>query len=739
MLVGRVGRYTMFTRLNPVFAVSLLLPFVIFGKLPAAMAQSARQLVTQVVDERRMVELPGNTRPEANAVNDRGRVDDTHVLSHVQLLLKRPAERDADLARFITFLHDPKSADFHQWLTAAQFRSRFGPADSDVNAVSDWLSRHGFTVNGVQKGGMVIDFSGTAGQIRDAFRTEIHHIATNGVTHIANVSNPQIPVALSDVVRGIVSLSDFKPHTEFRPRSDYTFSSGNATLHAVVPADLATIYNVNPLFRAGISGKGQTIVVIENTNVYSAADLTTFRSTFGLSGYTSGTFTQVHPAPASGTNNCSNPGVVPSSEREAVLDAEWASAAAPGASVVLASCGDTSTTFGGLIALQNVVNGSNPPAIVSISYGECEAKNGAAANAAYSAIYQQAAALGISVFVAAGDQGAASCDAGQSNATHGIGVSGLASTPYNVAVGGTDFGDASAGVTGSYWNSGNTSTYGSAMSYIPEIPWNNSCASVLIAKALGYGVTYGTSGFCNSPTGTAAFLTISAGSGGPSGCASGNPSIGGVVSGTCRGYAKPAWQSLVAGNPIDGVRDIPDVSLFAASGVWGHYYVVCDSDTSNGGALCTGAPSGWSGGGGTSFAAPIWAGFQALVNQYTGSARQGNPSPVYYELAAVQNVLLGSSVCNSSLGNRVASNCVFYNVTSGDMDVNCSGANNCFLPSGTYGVLSTSNGSYAKAYGTSTGWNFATGIGTVNVSNLAVNWLNVNYLVSQVLHLTAIP
>ncbi|MGF6899988.1 S53 family peptidase [Paraburkholderia sp. GAS348] len=729
----------MFKRPNPVFVVSLLIPIVIFGKVSVALAQSARQLVTQVVDESKTVELPGNTRPELNALNEGGRVDDTLVLYHVQLLLKRPAERDADLARFITSIHDPKSAHFHQWLTAAQFRSEFGPADADVNAVSDWLSRHGLTVNGVESGGMVIDFSGTAGQIRDAFRTEIHHIVSNGVTHIANVSNPRIPVALADAVRGIVSLSDFKPHTNFIPRSDYTYTSGNATRHAVVPADLATIYNVNPLFRSGVSGQGQTIVVIENTNVYNTADWTTFRSTFGLSGYTSGSFTQVHPAAASSANNCSNPGVVAASEREAVLDAEWASAAAPGASIVLASCGDTSTTFGGLIALQNVVNGINPPAIISVSYGECEAKNGAAANAAYATIYQQAAALGISVFVAAGDQGATSCDAGQSISTHGIGVSGLASTPYNVAVGGTDFGDASAGVTGSYWNSGNTSTYGSAISYIPEIPWNNSCASVLIAKAYGYSTTYGANGFCNGPTGKAAFLTISAGSGGPSGCATGSPSLGGVVSGTCKGYAKPAWQPLATGNPPDGVRDIPDVSLFAASGVWGHYYVVCDTDTSNGGVACTGAPSGWSGGGGTSFSAPIWAGFQALVNQYTGEARQGNPSPVYYELAAVQNVLLGSSVCNSSLGNRDASNCIFYNVTSGDMDVNCSGSNNCFLPSGTYGVLSTSGTSYAKAYGASTGWNFATGIGTVNVSNLAINWLNVNYLVSQVLHLTAIP
>ena len=190
----------------------------------------------------------------------------------------------------------------------------------------------------------------------------------------------------------------------------------------MVPADLATIYNLNPLFSAGISGQGQTVVVIEDTNVYSTADWTTFRSTFGLSGYTSGSFTQVHPT---GSASCSNPGVVSGAESEAELDAEWASAAAPSAAIELASCTDTRTTFGGLIALQNLINGSNPPSIISISYGECEAENGATANAAYNTTYQQAVALGISVFVSSGDEGAASCDANATKSTHGIGVSGF--------------------------------------------------------------------------------------------------------------------------------------------------------------------------------------------------------------------------------------------------------------------------------------------------------------------------
>ena len=195
---------------------------------------------------------------------------------------------------------------------------------------------------------------------------------------------------------------------------------------------------------------------------------------------------------------------------------------------------------------------------MSISYGECEAVNGASANAAYNAAYQQAAAEGVSVFVAAGDEGGASCDANVTQATHGIGVSGLASTPYNVAVGGTDFGDTYCRHQHHILERSHTSTYGSARSYIPEIPWNDSCASVLIASYVsGSGITYGSSGFCNSHAGQE-FLGVVSGSGGPSGCASGVPSIGGVVSGTCEGYRKPSWQSGIVGVPNDSVRDIPD-------------------------------------------------------------------------------------------------------------------------------------------------------------------------------------
>jgi subtilase family serine protease len=676
-------------------------------------------LITQEINDDNMVTLRGNVRSQANAANDRGAVADDLPLDHLLLQLQRSPEQEAALEKAIDELHTPGSPNYHQWLSSPQFAARYGLAQEDVTKIIGWLEARGFHVNVVYPA--LIDFSGTAGQVRDAFRTSIHNLDVNGEMHIANMSNPQIPSALAPAVVGIVSLNDFRPHPMHRMHANYTFTSGGDTFQAVVPGDLAKIYNLTPLFTAGTSGQGQTIVVIEDTNLFSTADWTMFRSAFGLSTFTSGSLTTVHPAPPGGTNNCTNPGTN-GDDGEAILDAEYASAAAPSAAIELASCGDTRTTFGGLIAIQNLINQSKtPPAIMSISYGECEAENGASANAAFNSAYQQAVTEGVSVFVSAGDEGAASCDANATKATHGIGVSGFASTQYNVAVGGTDFGDTFAGSNSTYWNTTNTSTFESAKSYIPEIPWNDSCAGVLLATFEGFATTYGSTGFCNSSTGEADFLTTGSGSGGPSGCATGAASTSGVVSGTCKGYAKPSWQTGVIGIPADGVRDLPDVSLFASNGLWGHYYVFCWSDTREGGTACTGAPSGWSGAGGTSFASPILAGIQALVNQKQG-ARQGNPNAVYYKLAATEYGATGSVSCNSTNGNTVGSTCVFYDVTQGDMDVNCTGAHNCYRPSGTNGVLSTSSTSYLKAYGTATGWDFATGIGTVNATNLVNNW-----------------
>jgi hypothetical protein len=433
--------------------------------------------------------------------------------------------------------------------------------------------------------------------------------------------------------------------------------------------------------------------MVEQSDLYKQTDWSTFRSTFGLP---AGTLTTSHPG------GCADPGVVAGDDAEATLDAEWAGAAAPGATLWLESC--TSVT----LALVNLVNEtSGLPTIISVSYGASELDLEAAGNLEVYDAYQQAAGEGISVFAGAGDSGGDAVDLVASYAHYGLNVSGLASTPYNVAVGGTDFADTYTSTTGTYWSSANGTYYNSAKSYIPEIPWNSSCAGVLWTNYKGFSSTYGADSMCNEGASSSSpyyiYFSTAAGGGGPSSCATGAPSTSDAVSGTCAGYAKPSWQSGLYGNPSDGVRDVPDVSLFAGNGIWGHSYVICLTDTSaasGGTATCDLPLSGWAGGGGTSFSTPIMAGVQALANQ-ASNGQWGNPNLIYYGFAKAQYGSSGDSSCDASLGNGVGSSCVFYDVVQillngrtsvygGDTAVPCSGPN-CYLPSGggTYGVLST--------------------------------------------------
>jgi subtilase family serine protease len=715
-----------------------------------------RRLITQPVDEHTLVKLTGNTRPEARPENDKGPVADDLQFVHLYLQMKRAPEVQAAMDALVDKLHDRTAPEYHRWLTAEEIGTRFGPAEEDIETVKAWLESHGFSVNVVYRANGVLDFSGPASAIREAFHTEIHHLNINGEAHIANMSDPQIPAALAPAIHGIVSLHDFRPHRMVRPRPQYTFTNSAGPVQAVVPDDLYTIYNFSPVLAAGITGAGQTIVTIEDSDLYTADDWYKFRSTFGLTKrFPDGSLKQIHPQPTGSSNavgSCLDPGAN-GDDGEATLDVEWASAAAPNAAIILASCADVfpgdsyvTTGWGGFIALQNLLTApGRPPGIISNSYGTSEPYSLQSGNVYTSGLYEIAVLQGISVFVSAGDEGADFSDY-LTPAYVGISVNGFASTPYNVAVGGTDFADTYLNEVSTYWSAKNGKYYQSALSYVPETPWNDSCASQLLNSFYGYPAPYGTNSFCSSAVGGQPYYTeIFAGSGGPSGCAFGTPSITiptgttvqaadyAVVSGTCQGYPKPIYQQFVAGNPKDGVRDLPDVSMFAADGVWGHFYVACYSDPTYG-TPCVGAPSNWSGGGGTSFSSPVMAGVQALINQATGSY-QGNPNYVLYALGTQQYNLGGNSGCDSTLGNQSSPHCIFHDVTLGDNAVDCTflidggvnyGTFNCYLPSGTYGVLSLSNTSYEPAYPATPAWDFATGLGSVNAYNLVKNWPGSN-------------
>ena len=207
--------------------------------------------------------------------------------------------------------------------------------------------------------------------------------------------------------------------------------------------------------------------------------------------------------------------------------------------------------------------------VLSTSYGACEQGMGSAGNQFWAALWEQAAAQGQTAFVSSGDGGPAGCDnfnSGQA-AENGIAVNAIASTPWDVAVGGTDFYYSSYSQPASaqqteietYWDTVATLfPTTSLLQPVPEQPWNQP-----------FGLNLYSGGVYNPNT-----PNIVGGSGGPSSCSIGVEETDGSYSSCTAGYPKLAWQTG-AGVPADGVRDLPDVSLFAAAGENGSFYPIC--------------------------------------------------------------------------------------------------------------------------------------------------------------------
>lgn len=710
-----------------------------------ALAEGPQPLITAPINESQLVTLSGNTPPAAlRASNDRGPVNDSLRFDHLLLGLKGSPESEARLAKLIDEMHNPDSPAYHHWLSSLQLGAGFGLAPQDIATIRAWLNSHGFTINRVYQNGLVIDFAGTAGQIRETFHTEIHNLVLpSGEKHLANIHDPQIPVALAPVIQGVASLHDFfpRPHSVmlgpvaydhannlWHPHFNVAFEG--TTYHTVSPFDFATIYNVLPLWRRGFTGEGVTIALVEDSNLAHPGDWSTFRKTFGLTRFAKGNFTQVYP-------NCTNPGQN-GDEIEAALDVEWSSATAPNANIELSACANSQTVSGLDLAILNLLDLA-PPDIISDSYGLCETITGQAEVALENREAQIATALGTTFFIAQGDTGADECAPAESTPYSILGINSGDNTAsaYAVDVGGTDFmaqynSDVNGIPISKYWNAtNNPKTLASARSYIPEIPWNDGCTSRLIYsdRLIGNNTkSYGSSGFCNTPLGQG-FVAAIAGSGGPSTCFTGKPSIPGVVSGTCKGNPKPSFQTGVPGIPSDGLRDQPDLSMFAANGVWGSFYVECMSDTNQGGTNCSARNDAlFLGGGGTSFSSPAMAGIQALIDQKHG--RQGNANYVYYALATQQFKDKSSAACDASqtTGDLPAGSCVFNDVTRGDADIPCDRtskgvSHDCFGDGkGIIGELSTSESTGRPAYSATVGYDLATGLGSVNATNLFDNW-----------------
>jgi len=628
-----------------------------------------RILITKPVDESQLAVLKGNTHPLARAEFDRGAAPVDLPMNRMLLVLKRSDEQEGALRSLIDNQQDKASPNYHKWVTPEQFGKQFGPSDQDIAQVTSWLQSHGFQIAEVSKGRTVIEFSGTAAQVQEALHASIHKYAVNGEEHWANSNDPQIPAALTPVVAGVLTLHNFlkKPQihvseheitarlepAESGKRPQVTFA-GTPPLHALGPPDYATIYNINPIINSGSVGNGVTIGVVGRSNLFNEGqDARQFDVIFwgGV------------PANLQVILNGPDPGDLGGGEEaEATLDATWSGGLATGATVDFVVSASTNTTDGVDLSELYIID-NNLTDIMTESFGGCEADQSSAEASAISSLAQQAAAEGITYIVSSGDSGVAGCDDPNSEATakRPPSVNILASPPYTIAVGGTMFNE--NGQDSTYWSSGTTSVE-TALSYIPENAWNESCALSTCPKGEVPGIW--------------------AGGGGAS-----------IF------YTKPEWQSGVTGIPNDGARDLPDVSLTAA----GHDpYLICFEGScvpdSNGEVSFLGIS-------GTSASAPSFAGIMAMVDQKTGS-RQGQANYVLYRLAAVENF----SQCNGSKpGGFLVSTCVFNDVTLG---------NNSVPGDADYG-------SPNAKYQSSVGYDLATGLGSVNVTNLVNAWNLVTF------------
>jgi subtilase family serine protease len=660
-------------------------------------------LVTGAIDESKTTAFTGDVSAALARSTDKGVVDPSTALPHIRLVLKRPAALQTALDELTRNQHVRGSAEFRQWLTPADLRA-YGPAQADIEKVVAWLKSHGLTVNEISPAGMWIDFGGTAGKVSEAFHTSLHNVTLGAEPHMANVVAPSVPAALSPVITGVTLHNFFPKPMLHKAIPGYTANTPDGTFLAVGAQDFATIYNITPLrtsnnpYGRPITGAGVTLAVVEQT-MMKPADWKKFRSVFGLSGY-SGTLTQTHP------HGCTSPGFT-GDETEAAIDAEWSSAVAPDAAIIEASCAGTAPyEFGVLTTLTEMVEKGTTATIFSISYGGDEAGNGYAFEQTWADEVQAGAAEGISIFVSTGDSGVSTSEGGITG--QGLFINGLSDTAYNTAVGGTDFYDTAQGENSTYWKAGNSPGGLSAKSYIPEIPWDNGCTNSIIWNYNG-----GTSPieFCNSGF-TGPLQNGVGGSGGQS-----------VY------FPKPDWQlTTTPGMPNDGVRDQPDVSLFAANGIWNHFYLECMSDANEGGAPCDYKNTNdllAHAYGGTSFAAPDFAGIAALIQESFGpGAKLGNLAPELYTLGQAQYTTpLGLSQCNATLGNKVSAACVFYDVTAGDNSEPCvAGTASCAsskLSTMGIGVLKATIGSKSIiAFPGQPGYSLATGLGSVNVTNL---------------------
>lgn len=610
-----------------------------------AQGQAPAARITSEIDNANRSTIPGTLHPWVQSRAALGEVPSSTVLRGVTVVFKRSAAQESELQTLLAAQQNPSSSLYHKWLTPDEFATRFGLADADISKVKSWLSQEGFTVTRVSRDKGRILFSGTAAQVETAFGAKLMYYEVGGEKVYAPAGELSVPSALSSVVMTVANLSSIRPKPHVVQSSQMSdvnpnFTSVTSGGHFLTPGDVSTIYDINDAYTAGYTGANQSIAIVGQSAVV-VSDIENFQSAAGLT-VKDPTLVLV---PSTGTST-----IYSGDEMESDLDLEYSGGIAKDATIYFVYTGNNSS-YNVFDSIVYAIETDIAP-VISISYGTCETSLSTTAYTYYNGYFEQGAAQGQTLVAASGDSGSTDCYAYttlSTSAQDALAVDFPASSQYVTGMGGTEFSSTNS-TSSTYWDSATTSTgdiISSAISYIPEQVWNDGSSS----------------------------SSLSAGG-------------GGISTITVR----PSWQTGVSGITSGSYRLVPDVSLASSAEYTG--YLFCSSDssiTTVTGSCSNGFRDSSSSGrltvaGGTSFAAPIFAGMVAIINQQQNSTGQGTLNSTLYKMAA----------------NSTAYAAAFHDITSGN---NCADSSLC-----------------STSYAATTGYDKATGLGSVDLNYLLNYW-----------------
>ncbi|NYF89359.1 S53 family peptidase [Tunturiibacter empetritectus] len=659
--------------LLPLLTVALLVSSLpSFSQTPASQtsfAQTPEPRIKGAITGSSRAVLANSRTPRVRDAEDRGAVASNTPIPGITLVFKRSPTQEANLQELLAAQQNTASPLYHQWLTPETFATRFGVAAEDIAATQSWLTSRGFHIDSVSRSRDRITFSGTAAQVQAAFSTELHHYrTTEGEQHFAPAADLTLPAELVPVTAAVLHLSDFrpKPNVKIRPHPDYT--AAPTQIHYLGPQDITVMYDLNPLYQIS-SGTGQGLAVVGQSYVNLSEGVSYFRGNLAPGTVNISTVL----VPNSGVEATS-----PGDEGESEIDLEYSSGIATNANIFLVYVG-SNQNFDVFDALSFAITENIAP-VVSISYGICEQLLSASELSQNNALFEEAASQGQTLVASSGDSGSTACASfPSSEATtaqqQALAVSFPASSPYVTAVGGTQMapGTFTSGAN-SYWDGATSSdVISSLLSYVPEVAWNEDSASNGIAAGGGGASTV---------------------------------------------FPRPTWQSAFPGIPAGSFRLLPDIALQSSIDNPGFLFCTTDPSLADLQGLTNSCANGLLGSnnkytvaGGTSFAAPIFAGYIALLNGAKNATGQGNVNTMLYTLASTPTTYATA----------------FHDITSGT---------NACLP--VAAVCSTPGQSN---YAAATGYDQATGLGSIDFNALTKVWpaSSAANLLPTVVNLTVSP